>query len=957
MSEANAYLVSPGLDIIEFAGDILLEKPEELSQNLIVFPGKRPGHFLRKYISRKLMKPFASPQILSMDEFIDFGYANLAYHDRLISAIDGVPSIFELNKTEKLINHKETPFYLDEFLPWGFKLFADFEELCIEEITPSKLKEIEKIAGEELPVKINENLIALSRLYQLFYERLSKLNLSTRSLRYQKVAQDIKNVDFSLFKRILFVGFFALTNSEKRMLSHFVRDNKVIFIFQKGSGIEETIKSLKLEVSEKNIEKEPPVINFYQTMDVHSEIFKLNQPISEKNKFDHKDVIVLPLADTLFPVIQHTVGFTGKDYNISMGYPLLRTPVYALIQTLENLLETKNGEEYYIPSYLKFVLHPYVKNIYLNHASYTTRIIFHTIEEQFASQQKWFVTLKEIEENKVIIKNCIRKLQKYEGLRIDQEKIKNHLQSIHKILVSPFEDIKNIEDFGDKCLAFFSFISENSPANLHPFTVPFIKTMLEAIYELKTSGLKHERFIQTGSYFRLLKNYVRTIRYPFSGTPVKGLQVLGFLETRNIKFDTIYLLDVNEGVIPNTTKEDTLLPHTVRKYLGLPTYEEREKIFNYYFETLLAGAKEANIFYIEGADKEKSRFVEKLLWEKQQKTGNLDLAMDEVFFDVQFSQEEPAPVKKTSAMVQDIKNSINFTPTKLDNYLACPLSFYYDKVLGLSVKEEIAEEPDAMKIGGIVHDILERFFVTKIGQPLTIGKNDYKMMDGIVEDIFEKTFQRSSDGLIYLFKAQTKKRMKDILDYHRAPEFSGTVILECEGHKQPLYKPGSNPLARCNVYLTSGETIPLIGKLDRVDKDGDWYRVIDYKTGTSANTPNIKTFDITKRAEWPRTLKSVQLPSYLIIYLANNPDITIERINACLMFLGGKVIAEKYLFPMSMTAADKQQVFESYRKAVVLLIEEILNLDIPFAPTDDTRICEGCDFKVGCGRQWMIRKW
>ncbi len=493
----KGYLLSPALDIIEFTTDLLLEDSEELSHTIVVFPGKRPGHFLRKYLAARLKHPFIPPKILSMDEFIDFIYTTLlCYVDRLAEPIDCVPIIFNLNKTEKLVENSGRQLALDEFLPWGFKLFADFEEMYIEEIPPERLKEVEEIAGGELPVKIGEGLIKLSRLYQLFYEELQRLNLSTRSLRYRRVGEQIKKANFNLYK-LFFVGLFALTNSEKRILSQLARDGKTSFIFQDGPGIDQTIKALKIEVDKIDADGRLPIINFYQAMDTHSEVFKLNQLISQRNNFCHKDVIVLPLPDTLFPVVQHTIGFIGKDYNISIGYPLLRTPVYALIQTLSELIATKNGEEYYLSPYFNFVLHPYVKNIYFDRKSYATRIIFHTIEEKFMEKRRLFVTLRDIEEDREVFEECIKRLQRYKGLRVELAGIKGHLRTIHNILIRPFEEIKDIGDFADKFLSFFSFISEKSPANLHPFTAPFIKAALEAIYELKTSNLKMERFKET----------------------------------------------------------------------------------------------------------------------------------------------------------------------------------------------------------------------------------------------------------------------------------------------------------------------------------------------------------------------------------------------------------------------------------------------------------------------------
>ena len=67
-------------------------------------------------------------------------------------------------------------------------------------------------------------------------------------------------------------------------------------------------------------------------------------------------------------------------------------------------------------------------------------------------------------------------------------------------------------------------------------------------------------FLERTSYFTFFRKYIMTGHVPFPGTPLKGIQILGFLETRNIRFDTVFILDANEEVIPDTSKEDTLLP-------------------------------------------------------------------------------------------------------------------------------------------------------------------------------------------------------------------------------------------------------------------------------------------------------------------------------------------------------------------------------------------------------------
>ncbi len=71
----------------------------------------------------------------------------------------------------------------------------------------------------------------------------------------------------------------------------------------------------------------------------------------------------------------------------------------------------------------------------------------------------------------------------------------------------------------------------------------------------------------------------------------EGLQVLGVLETRTLSFDRVFILDVNEEILPDTRKEDSLLPFQVRKGLGLPTYLDRDQLAAYHFETLWRGGQ------------------------------------------------------------------------------------------------------------------------------------------------------------------------------------------------------------------------------------------------------------------------------------------------------------------------------------------------------------------------------
>ena len=91
------------------------------------------------------------------------------------------------------------------------------------------------------------------------------------------------------------------------------------------------------------------------------------------------------------------------------------------------------------------------------------------------------------------------------------------------------------------------------------------------------------------------------------------------METRNLSFERVFVLDAVEGMIPQAGPEDSLLAFPVRAALGLSTRRAREEMEAYYFSLLRAGARELTLFFIDNGEKERSRFVEQLLWEQQKR--------------------------------------------------------------------------------------------------------------------------------------------------------------------------------------------------------------------------------------------------------------------------------------------------------------------------------------------------
>lgn len=918
--------------LVEKAGEILLSAGS-LADNLVVFPGKRPAHFLRKYLAEKRGGALKAPVITSMDGFIDLAAEELGIKGAEASSLDLAEMLYGRLKKElcDVIARDPKELTLDTFLPWALKLTGDFEELKIELKTRKDLSGYDSILPEDLrSASFIKKLESFSRLYWDFYEELEKAGLLTRSMKYARVAGEIGKLDLARYENVIFAGFFALTNSEKAVLKHLAAGGAHILL-EAGPGLEEQFAFLGLKAQA----APAPLaagLHFYKASDTHGEIFKLARLLKDPAP---GDVIVLPEAQTLFPLIENVLPEAG-DYNISMGYPLAATPVYALLDALGDLLDKKGEAGYFAPDYLKFVFHPYIKNTYLKGSAEPGRVIFQTVEERLSARVNKYVTLGEIENDAELLREASAKLKDY-GAELGPAEVKAHLAGLHKALIVPFDGIKNISDFAGKLLAFISHISENSTAPLHPYWAPFVEKTMERVIELKNSRLAGESFDGAAGYFKFFKTFIQGASYPFPGTPLKGLQVLGFLETRCLRFKRVYFLDANADILPSSRKEDTILSHFVREGLGLSTYKTRERLSRYYFTTLLAGADEAHIFYKDSAAKERSPFVEKLIWDLQREKKKPD--ENDVHLRIDFSQAEPGPVPKTPELLAALKAGW-FSPSALDTYLACGLRFYYHYALRLSEKDELSDEIEQREIGVIVHEVLENFFKARIGKPLKILERDYALVLEEAGKVFDALLKGHNAGFEYLIKRQVERRLREILDYHR-DELDGITILDCE------------PKLTAELATKYGP-VKLKGRADRVDQRGGVVHILDYKTGARAGVPNWQKFDLGVREDWPATLKSTQLPFYILAYLAGNKGAEVRNMDASLMLLGAENISEETLYKERYKKVpDKAAIFGNYKAAITALIEEILDKDLPFGPPPDEKPCGFCPFKNLCGRQWV----
>jgi len=935
----NARIVPAERSLVDEITKLLTGSGRDYSANLVIFPGRRPSHFLRRALAGRVGGSCIPPEILSMNGFIDKVHREIMT-GRHLESIDAVALLYDLHGSSPLPLGGKEFMTIDSFFPIGMRIFSDIEELLIEGIHPGRVRGIDHFVHETIPHPTIEKLQALSFFYERFYKKVARMGCTTRALRYSDVARDMDPAVLDQYDTVLVAGFFAPTKSEADLFQKIDSCGKAVFLFQEGNGLADQLSRFGVSIDEKSVPVSPT--RFFSSPDTHGQMFALSQLLEEADSVDERTAVVLPSSESLFPLIRHGLTMAGEgEYNITMGYPLQRTPLYGFFMNLMELVESMEDDRCYVPAYLRFVLHPYTKNIYFENDPEITRIMFHAIEDRLAREgSKRFLSLGDIEE--IDVMRRVTGTGRSGGERPDEGTLRKHLRSVHANTIEQFLSFENVEAFADKCAELIEFMYRNSTARLHPLFTPFAEAFMTVLDRLRTSLLKDMRFEERASYFSLFRKYVTTGRVPFDGTPLKGLQVLGLLETRGLSFERVYVLDTNEEAVPEAGKDNSLIPFGARRVLGLPTYQDRDRLAAYYFDTLVKGAKDVNLFFVENDTRVRSRFVEKLLWESEKKdrTAYAGSLIETVQYRVDLKNKVPDPAPKSNA-VSAFLNGFVFTPTAIDRYLRCPLRFYYTDVLRAGRKKGVSDGIERADIGQVVHGILGDFFADLKGRVLEDADLDPGKIKGAVRKRFRNCFGEGQSGAIFLFRKQVERHLEDLVLHYYRPLARKKAVTILETEKE------------LDMELKG---FRVKGRLDMVERRGTSTLIIDFKTGASSGGLGIDARSLLPddRSTWYTSIGSLQLPLYMELY-RENTGCSQEDLFASYLMLGKTMINEGIEVPL-FPDGDQAVLLPVVLDVIERLLREICDPAVPFSPTAERKKeCPACNFRYICGTQWIER--
>ena len=559
-------IIPPSESLIDEIVSRFPDNTNDFGAMMVVFPGKRPAHFVRRALAERTRGSFIPPRIFSIDTFVDYLAAErLNSRHRMLETFDAVALLFDIHRSLAAPLGGEHFNTLDRFIPLGIKLHAELEELVMADVDTRRIRE----AIGTVPLG---RVHALPEYFDRFYTIVREKNITTRSLQYRTVAESLDQLDLSDQKEIILAGFYAYTQLEQRIVRGLLRRDNVTFIAQHGPGLQKQLGTIGITAEPREVRGDThvPSYRFSVSPDTHGQVFAVTEQIRARlalqKPVSERTVIVLPTADALFPIVHHTLPLLPSDgYNIALGYPLQRTPLFGFFMSLMSLATGARNGKVAASDYASFILHPYTKNILFGQRADVTRVLFHAVESFLAGHQSnMLLALEEIEGENHLFEDVSQRLAAG-GIEAKASDLKAHLRLIHDRTIRKLLKLDSVGDFAANAADVAQYIHKHSTATRHPLFRQYAERFLELFDALGMSLLAPHAFADPAAYTAFLRHAVSAEEVPFPGTPLRGLQVLGLLETRGLSFDTVFLLNATDDVIPGGRSHDLLLPQPLRE--------------------------------------------------------------------------------------------------------------------------------------------------------------------------------------------------------------------------------------------------------------------------------------------------------------------------------------------------------------------------------------------------------
>ena len=928
----------------------------DLGKVCFIFPSRRSSLYFRKWLGLCSDAPIFSPELLTISELFD-KLSPYARADKIELVSILYKHYLELGRKEGLVCDS-----FDEFVYKADTLLSDFNDIDQYMVDASDLfsnvRDLESISADydylsetqkeairnfwqitldrysEKPGKARFLQIwnILSPLYDAFRADLAGRKIAYDGMMTRTVAEMIKDHDgridevLSGYERIVFVGHNALSECEKVLFSYVRNSGKGDFYWDfKGNLLRDKDNKASLFIS--SYESDYP--SLYQLDDSPAEypqveVVSVPSAIGQAKKAadclrgmdQDSTAIVLPDESLLMPLLNSIPEQVSK-INVTMGYGLSNSAFAALMSSLGPLQLNKRSRggqtTFYHKDVTAILSHPFVLNACGDVA-------------------------KELQ-TRINLNNLIQV-----PAALFEETQQDLLSSI-------FRPVDSVGDaFGWQLR-----VIELLAGSISDLEKEFAYGYYKAVSHIRDLQIPYLDKLET--YFHFLRQMTARLNVPFRGEPLHGLQIMGPLETRALDFDNIIILSVNEGTFPAKNQSDSYIPYSLRRGFGLPTFELFDSISAYHFYRSIYRARKVVLMYDSRTfgvhSGEPSRFIMQLKHHYTQ----VPLVEKVCTYTINPAEQGTATVVKDAEVMEQlskvyVEERHSFSASSLNDYMNCPLKFYYTKVKGIKESDKVDEGFESGPFGTAFHGIMEALY-----EPY---RNEIVSAD-IISSLLGRT--EELDRLI-------AAKLDEAFKYNGLPitgrrrvtfEMLRKIVLKTLEYDKS-YAPFTYLDGERKIYAdldVTGVKVNLMGIIDRLDSKGGQVRIVDYKTGSiklhgtrdSDSAIIDKIFDVSLGGNRPYSSFQMYLYAYLI-----------ARFRTGTLSAGGLgpkpaddteicVYQMKQIFDTSLRSfSSNDEMLRAFEDKLKALIGEILSegefVARPAGPSESK--CDYCPVRVLC---------
>ena len=819
--------------------DHILKSTKSFEDVVFILPSQRAKVFVKQSFKDKIAVGFL-PEVINIEQFINRVSG--------IEKADSIQLLFHFYTIYKGL--EKQPVSFDIFASWAFTVIQDFNELDQHLINTKDifiyLRDIQRlkkwsVEGDFKETELMEDhysfLEKLNTYYNAFYAFLKEKKIGYQGLMYRESCKKIDSfLDKNTSKKFFFIGFNALNTAEEFLFQKVLENkNSDIYwdidtaFFNSNHQAGRFIRRYKKEwrYYEKN---ELKTLGDTFSQPKHIEVIGASKNTTQikyageilETITDFKNTALVLADETLLPITLNSLPKNINAINITMGYPLKDVPTTNLLFSIFQLFISQDKlnkttiNEFYYKDVIRFLKHQSIYKLIPEIDAFS---------DDIAKQNQTFIK-----------QNNINKL------------LENTSSELKEVIVSIFNAYSSIDEFIERIILLINFLKEDVINLEKEYLFRFYTTFTQ----LKTLQNEFKYFPDLKTLALFFRQLISAESLSFQGEPLRGLQLMGMLETRVLDFENIILVSTNEGVLPASSQQNSFIPFDVKVEFGLPTYREKDAIFSYHFFRLMQRAKNAFIIYNTEHDVfgsgEKSRFVTQL------EMMRTDIVQKVISPKVEPQNKVLKEVKKNEAVLERLKEIAKngISPSTLTNYLHNPISFYKQKILKLKEFDDVEETVAYNTLGTVVHNTLEELYKPFVGKFLLVKDIDAmkEKSKDLVETYFKEEFKNGdistgrnrlifevANRFVNNFLAQEKELLQDKKNQLKiiATEENLATEIEIDGIDFP---------------------VKIHGQVDRVDELNGVLRIIDYKTGmVSAGELKVPDFEKLREKEQHKAIQ------------------------------------------------------------------------------------------------------